>query len=131
MVRRPSRRTGINAPETKIAKIKPIDEHVDHTNRIITVDKVVQALRQQSRLAPLNTFNETLHIIPRPIDTGIITAKTFLHSQGHERRFGSNAGMLALPPAPDLHGSKAEMLSGRSACWGNALVARSSPYRSD
>src|ERR1700730_14760297 len=51
--------------ELEFSEIERIDERVDHSNRIVLVDPVVQALRKQRTLSAIRPLNEALHSIPR------------------------------------------------------------------
>jgi hypothetical protein len=69
-----ARRLGPCATETKTAQIKLIDEYINHPNRIVFLDPVRQALRQQRALLAINTLDKALHdtspnrweILPQP-----------------------------------------------------------------
>ncbi len=64
MIRRPPRRRRIDADKTKLAEIQFINKDIDHPNRIITPDPVVQAFRQKCRLVAIRTLDKSLHPIP-------------------------------------------------------------------
>jgi hypothetical protein len=55
--------------ETGLSESERIEKRVDHSNRIILVDPVVQTLKKQRRLSAIRPLNETLHSIPAtPVD---------------------------------------------------------------
>ncbi len=61
-----TRRLRIGPAKAKIAKIKLIHKHVDHPNRIIFVNPVIQLLGKQSALTSVHALNKTLHqTLPR------------------------------------------------------------------
>src|ERR1700693_2715042 len=89
MIRRPTCARWLNAAEPKFSQIEGRNEGVDHTNRIIICDPVIQAFRQQSRLPAISPLNKARHAHPPPIQCG-----------NHSRR-----GVFTQP------GSKAEELT--------------------
>src|SRR4051794_12374848 len=84
MIRRPTCAGRLNATEPKFSQIEGCNEGVDHANRIVICNPVVQAFRQQSRLPAISSLNETSHASPRRFSAGIIAGTAFSHSQGHE-----------------------------------------------
>ena len=46
------------------AQIQLVDEHLDHPNRVVLGDVIFQRLRQQQRLPPVFTLDETPHDRP-------------------------------------------------------------------
>src|SRR5690242_16691864 len=67
MISRPPSLRRLDPVESELGEIEPIDEHVDHSNRIILVDPVVQAFRKQRALAAIYSLHEALHPIPPQI----------------------------------------------------------------
>ncbi len=61
MIARPPRRLRHSATEPETAQIELIDENIDHPNRIVFVDPVLQALREQRALSPIHTLDKPLH----------------------------------------------------------------------
>src|SRR4051795_12807636 len=99
MIRRPTCAGRLNATEPKFSQIEGCNEGVDHANRIVICNPVVQAFRQQSRLPAISSLNETSHASPRRFSAGIIAGTAFSHSQGQRRTEGykpsaRNAAML-------------------------------------
>src|SRR3954470_11452384 len=70
MIRRPTCAGRLNATEPKFSQIEGCNEGVDHANRIVICNPVVQAFRQQSRLPAISSLNETSHASPPPIQCG-------------------------------------------------------------
>ena len=72
MVRRPARRRGVNPNEAKRTQIKPIDEHLDHANRILRFNVVLQTRGQQAHLGSVLAFDESLHAAaPKKLDASV------------------------------------------------------------
>src|SRR4051794_27424443 len=84
MIRRPTCAGRLNATEPKFSQIEGCNEGVDHANRIVIRNPVVQAFRQQSRLPAISSLNKTSHASPRRFSAGIIAGTAFSHSQGRE-----------------------------------------------
>src|SRR4051794_9852124 len=70
MIRRPTRAGRLNATEPQFSQIEGRNEGVDHANRIVICNPVIQAFRQQSRLPAISPFNEARHTQPPPIQCG-------------------------------------------------------------
>lgn len=77
------------AVEPQIAEVERTDEGVDHANRVLIIDPVVEILRQKRRLCPIRSLDKSLHDHPR-------------ESSGHLR---IGAGLFTQP------GSEAEVVS--------------------
>ncbi|UPJ60526.1 hypothetical protein IVB24_13300 [Bradyrhizobium sp. 192] len=89
MIRRPTCAGRLNATEPKFSQIEGRNEGVDHANRIVIQNPVIQAFRQQSRLPAISPLNEATHAQPPPIQCGN-------HSrQGVFTQPGSKAGVDA------------------------------------
>jgi len=84
--RKAGRRFRDNAVEAELAQIERIDERVDHANRIALVDKVIEALGKQCRLASIGPSIKRFIDCPRKIAREIIAATAFLRSQGQTRK---------------------------------------------
>jgi hypothetical protein len=65
MIGRPPSVCRLDPFEPQFSKIERIDKRVNHSNRIVFVDPVVQAFRKQRTLAAIRPLNEALHAIPR------------------------------------------------------------------
>ena len=50
--------------ETEFGQAKPLHESVNHADRVVLADPVLQAVREKRRLATIRPFNKTLHPIP-------------------------------------------------------------------
>ena len=61
VVRRPARRRGVNPNKAELAQIKPIDEDLDHANRILRFNVVLKTRGQQGHLGSVLAFDESLH----------------------------------------------------------------------
>jgi hypothetical protein len=57
----PARR---DAGESKIGQLKLIDEYIDHLNRVVVADPVLEPIREQRHLAPINALDKSFHPIP-------------------------------------------------------------------
>src|ERR1700676_521832 len=64
MIGRPSRRLRLDPVKPELSKIERLDEGVDHTNRIILIDPIIQAFGQQCRLTAIRAFDKALHPSP-------------------------------------------------------------------
>lgn len=64
MVGRPAGRFGLDPLETELAKIHPLDEHLNRPDGIVFGNVVVQPLGEQRALRSRFTFDEPLH--PQP-----------------------------------------------------------------
>src|SRR5215469_14209271 len=91
MVSRPPRLRRVNSVEFEIAEIECFDKRLDHANRIILVDPIVQAFRKQRTLATVRSPDKALHPIPRKSRGNRIAraalSGTFSHSQGQIASF--------------------------------------------
>src|SRR3954452_15457519 len=100
MIRRPTCAGRLNATEPKFSQIEGCNEGVDHANRIVICNPVVQAFRQQSRLPAISSLNETSHASPHRFSAGIIAGTAYSHSQGHNRPSTGGARKSAKGPQP-------------------------------
>ncbi len=64
MVRRPARRLGINTSETQGAKIQTLDKGLDHTNRVLLLNKIITCLGKKRALAATQALDKPLHLHP-------------------------------------------------------------------
>src|SRR5262249_46532560 len=99
MVRRPAGDLGLNPAEPKLRQIEPLDEDLDHPNRIILIDPVFQAFRKQRALAAICPLNEASHPIPPQT-----AQESYRENHFHQRVFtqpGSSTGLRAMSaPCP-------------------------------
>src|SRR5262249_23530007 len=65
MISWPPRLRRLDPFKTQFSEIEQIDKCVNHSNRIVLLDPVVQAFRKQCRLFAISPLNEALHSIPR------------------------------------------------------------------
>src|SRR5215468_6341134 len=63
----------------------PLDERINDANRIVFVDPVIEASRQQRKLPPIRPLDEPSHLNPRRFSRRIIASGDFSHSLGHLR----------------------------------------------
>ncbi len=67
MIGRSPRPPWRNPLEAQLQQLKLVDEDIDHPNRIVVVDPVLKSIREQRRLAPIDTLDKSLHpITPNP-----------------------------------------------------------------
>ena len=64
MIGRPPGSLRLHAIEAELGQIKPIHENVDHADRIVLADPLLQAFREQCALTAIHALNKTLHQIP-------------------------------------------------------------------
>jgi hypothetical protein len=65
MIRRAAGRHRIDAAESQPSEIEFLNKNVNHANRIILVDPVIQTFRKERGLAAIHPLNKALHPIPR------------------------------------------------------------------
>ncbi len=65
MIRRPASCLGIHPIKPKLGQIQSVDKNVNHPNRIVLADPVLQAFRKQRALPAIRALNKSLHPIPR------------------------------------------------------------------
>src|ERR1700716_4302342 len=93
MIGRPPGHLRLHPCEPQLGKIERLHKRIDHTNRIILVDPVIEAFGQQRRLTARHPFNKPPHPLPRKSTFAgkenhsgpIIRSTVFLHSQGQNR----------------------------------------------
>src|ERR1700732_3680756 len=61
-------------------EIQLIDKHVDHPNRVVLSNVVIQILGKQNALSTVFTLDEARHLTPRCKSSKIITQQAFSHS---------------------------------------------------
>ncbi len=66
--------------KTQTAQIKLIDKDIDHPNRIVFADPVLQSLGKQGALIAIYALDKTLHHGLPSKDRRIIAPAAFLHS---------------------------------------------------
>ena len=81
--------------KAQILQFEGVDEGIDGANRIVLVDPVIEAPRQQRQLPPIRSFEKSRHPSPRRFSRGIIARSDFSHNQGYLREWGARAGTLA------------------------------------
>src|SRR5467141_2388296 len=61
MIRGSPCRFRIDPAEIERTEIKLVDEHVNHTNRVVLVDPIIQAFGKQRRLPAIHPLDKALH----------------------------------------------------------------------
>jgi len=61
MIRGSPCRLRIDPAEIERTEIKRVDKHVNHTNRVVLVDPIIQAFGKQRRLPAIRPLDEALH----------------------------------------------------------------------
>jgi hypothetical protein len=61
VVRGSTRRRWLGTLEPQFPEVEFVDEGVDHSNRIVVSDVVVEAFREQGDLAAVGSLDESLH----------------------------------------------------------------------
>jgi hypothetical protein len=112
MIRRAPSDLGGYPIEAEFAQMEFIHKNVNHPNRIILVDPILQAFRKKCALPAIRTLNEALHpILAAPESLTRESHKAaFSHSQGHDLPSGSVDAMAARPSIAAL---EADMVIGR------------------
>ncbi len=82
MISRTARLCRRGTPEAELLQVKPINERVNHPDRIVLANPVLKTIWKQRNLAAISTFNKAAHKILRSLTEPYLT-RTFLHSQGH------------------------------------------------
>ena len=70
--------------KAKLAEFKCFDKGIDRANRIIFIDKIIEALRQQRPLAAIGSRDKTLHHHPPLAIARSLSDSTFSRSQDPE-----------------------------------------------
>src|SRR5262249_10107232 len=70
--------------------------HVDHANRIILANEVIQALGQQRPLPTIRLLNKAPHQIPPESSENHNSRAAFSHSQGQKRTWAETEAMSAM-----------------------------------
>src|SRR6516225_6451526 len=102
MVRRPPGCLRIDPAEPKLPKIEPANKDIDRTNRIIFVNPIFQAFREQRALLAIHPLNEAPHLILPRIRSRESHSAAFSHSQGQNENSPILGLCQLLPPAPDI-----------------------------
>ena len=79
MIRGPPSGLGIDAAEPQLTQIKLVDKDINHLNRILLVDPIIQAFGKKRRLPAIFPLNKALHPIPRKSRENHITHNVFTH----------------------------------------------------
>src|SRR4029077_6017408 len=87
VIRRPSGRLRHDAREPKGPQVQLADEHVDHPDRALLRDIVIQIFWKQDGLTAVLTLDEALHLRLRSSVVEILTQEGFSHSLAPKRTF--------------------------------------------
>jgi hypothetical protein len=79
MIRRPSSRLRIDTVETQLTEIKLVDKDINHANRIVRVDPIIQVFGEKCELLPIGPLNGALHPIPHKSRENHVTQGVFAH----------------------------------------------------
>src|SRR5712671_7223098 len=61
MIRGSPCRLRIDPAEIERTEIKRVDKHVNHTNRVVLIDPIIQAFGKQRRLPAIHPLDKALH----------------------------------------------------------------------
>src|SRR5215470_17112345 len=64
MIPRPSHVQRLDRLKAQLLQIKPLDKRINDANRIVFVDPVIEASRQQRKLPPIRPLDEPRHLSP-------------------------------------------------------------------
>src|SRR3954464_15495085 len=113
MIRRPTRAGRLNATEPQFSQIEGRNEGVDHANRIVICNPVIQAFRQQSRLPAISPFNEACHAQPPPIQYGNHSRHSVFTQPGSKTSVQrSTASFRSTPHEPTCRGTTSTVTKG-------------------
>src|SRR6516164_1875576 len=86
MIRGSPCRLRIDPAEIERTEIKRVDKHVNHPNRVVLVDPIIQAFGKQRRLPAIRPLDEALHRdLPPKIASQSYHRGLFLHSLDPKR----------------------------------------------
>ncbi len=90
MIGRPACRRRRHPRKAQGGQVQFVDEDLDHPNRVLLVDVILQAMRQQRRLHPVFAIDEPMHRQPlKPSSPGIL--KALIGFRGGEVGTGSRS----------------------------------------
>ena len=104
MIGRPARLLRSNPLKTKIEQIEFGNKDIDHPNRVVLADPILQAFRKQRALMAIHALDKTLHPIPR------LTTGRESQSQSRFHTVWVISGSQSLP-------------LGTSALWYKAVIS--------
>ncbi|SHN86389.1 hypothetical protein SAMN05444170_6667 [Bradyrhizobium erythrophlei] len=84
MVRRPTSCCRLYPFETHLGQVERVDKHVDHTNRVALVNKIIKASGQQRPLPTIRLLNEAPHRFLQESLENHNSGDAFSHSQGQK-----------------------------------------------
>src|SRR4051794_10836899 len=84
-----------NGPlEAELGQVQPVDERFDDPNGVVLVDVVVNALRQQESLTPIQAFDVTRH--GRESVAAPLLRFAHFQGRGHSSPMGFSSGVVAV-----------------------------------
>ena len=86
MIGRPARCLRSDPVEPNAPQIKRLNESVDHLDRIIVANPVVQTFGQKGHLGTVGSFDKSTHPIPRLPTREPYLTRPFSHSQGQNTK---------------------------------------------
>ena len=82
MIGRTARRGRRHASKAERSEVQSFDEGLDHMDRVVLVDPIVEALGWKAELRSVGTLDETTHpVLPLSVGKPYLT-RPFSHSQG-------------------------------------------------
>src|SRR5262249_41770735 len=82
VIPRPSDVQPLDRLEANFLKINPVNDRIDHANRITLAAPVIEPSRQQRQPPPTRLLNDPRHLSPRRFSKRIIASGDFSHSLG-------------------------------------------------
>ena len=117
MIPRAARRLGLDV-EAERGEVQHIDEGIDRADRIVLVDIVVDAVRQEGGLASIQTFDKAFNESPRSYHGNHIMIRQSAHVFTQPLCFADDLSVDALSQKPSLadrastRGSRPSRMSG-------------------
>src|SRR5258708_4802160 len=94
MIRGSPCRLRIDPAEIERTEIKRVDKHVNHTNRVVLIDPIIQAFGKQRRLPAIHPLDEALHRdLPPENRVTSISCGAFSHSLDPKPTFHESRNM--------------------------------------
>jgi hypothetical protein len=102
MVRRTTSCRRLYPFDAHLGQIERVDKRIDHANRIILVNEIIQALGQERPLPTIRLLNEAPHQFPQESPENHNSSATFSHSQGQKATFTDRGRVPAWPSKADI-----------------------------
>ena len=84
MVGRPPRHTRFNPTKPQLAELERVNEEINHPNRVVFSDVIVEPFGKQNTLGTIFTLNESFHIASRLNTLVSIPESPFSHTLGQK-----------------------------------------------